>query len=79
MNGSVVTAKIAGIESTAKITSVNSTRITATDVLAAGEFYMAAFGMQEVNRLDLQGGAIELFLNFGSTYQAALENTGCQQ
>ncbi len=59
--------------------SVNSTRITATDVLAAGEFYKAAFGMQEVNRLDLQGGAIELFLNFGSTYQAALENTGCQQ
>lgn len=58
--------------------SVNSTRITAADVLATGEFYKAAFGMKEVNRLNLQGGAIELFLNFGSTDAEALANTGSQ-
>lgn len=58
--------------------SVNSTRITAADVLATGEFYKAAFGLKEVNRLDLQGGAIELFLNFGATEADAIANTDSQ-
>lgn len=58
--------------------SVNSIRITAADVLATGEFYKAAFGLREVNRLNLQGGAIELFLNFGGTDQEAVANTNAQ-
>jgi lactoylglutathione lyase len=58
--------------------SVNSIRITADDVLATGEFYKKAFGMQEVNRLNLQGGAIELFLNFGGTVDAAKANSDAQ-
>jgi predicted enzyme related to lactoylglutathione lyase len=58
--------------------SLNSIRITAPDPLAAGEFYKAAFGLREVNRLNLQGGAVELFLNFGVTDEAALENPNGQ-
>ena len=58
--------------------SMNSVRITADDVLATGEFYKTAFGMQEVNRLNLQGGAIELFLNFGGTVDAAKANGDAQ-
>lgn len=58
--------------------SFNSTRITAADVLATGEFYKSAFGMHEVNRLDLPGGAIELFLNFGADADAARANTDAQ-
>ena len=58
--------------------SINSIRITADDVLATGEFYKKAFGMHEVNRLSLQGGAIELFLNFGASEAAAKANMGAQ-
>jgi lactoylglutathione lyase len=58
--------------------SMNSVRITAEDPLAAGEFYKKVFGMQEVNRLNLQGGAIELFLNFGGSVDAAKANSDAQ-
>ncbi len=46
--------------------SLNSTRIVAADVLATGAFYQSAFCMHEVNRLTMQNGDIEMFLNFGS-------------
>jgi predicted enzyme related to lactoylglutathione lyase len=58
--------------------SFNSTRITADEVLATGEFYKTAFGMHEVDRLNLQGGAIELFLNFGASEEAARANSDAQ-
>ncbi|MES2625232.1 MAG: VOC family protein [Pseudomonadota bacterium] len=58
--------------------SFNSARVVAEDVLATGEFYKAAFGMYEVQRLNLQGGNVELMLNFGATEQAAKDNPDAQ-
>jgi lactoylglutathione lyase len=58
--------------------SMNSVRILADDPLAAGEFYKTVFGMQEVNRLNLPGGAVELFLNFGGNVDAAKANSDAQ-
>jgi predicted enzyme related to lactoylglutathione lyase len=50
--------------------TLNSVRIGAKDSVAAAKFYQAAFGMQEVNRIDAAGGP-EVFVNFGSTVEAA--------
>jgi lactoylglutathione lyase len=58
--------------------SFNSARVTAEDVLATAEFYKAAFGLKEVQRLDLPGGNVEVMLNFGATEQAAKENPDAQ-
>jgi predicted enzyme related to lactoylglutathione lyase len=55
--------------------SLNSVRIGAKDTLAVAKFYQAAFGMQDVNRIDAPGGA-EIFVNFGSTLDAAKVNKG---
>ena len=53
--------------------SLNSVRIGAKDTTAVAKFYGAAFGMQEVNRIDTPGGP-EIFVNFGSTTDAAKAN-----
>ena len=53
--------------------SLNSVRVGAKDTAALAKFYQAAFGMQEVNRLDARGGP-EIFLNFGATVEAAKAN-----
>ncbi len=70
-------AALVSLQASAEV-SFNSTRVTAPDVLATGEFYKAAFGLHEVDRLDLPGGAIELFLNFGATQPDAVANTDAQ-
>src|SRR6476661_8503456 len=53
--------------------TLNSVRIGAKDTVALSKFYQAAFGMQEVNRLDAAGGP-EVFVNFGATVDAAKAN-----
>jgi predicted enzyme related to lactoylglutathione lyase len=53
--------------------TLNSVRIGAKDSVALGKFYQAAFGMQEVNRIDAPGGA-EVFVNFGTTTDDAKAN-----
>jgi predicted enzyme related to lactoylglutathione lyase len=53
--------------------TLNSLRIGAKDSVALAKFYQAAFGMQEVNRIDAQGGP-EIFVNFGATTDAAKAN-----
>jgi len=53
--------------------TLNSVRIGAKDTVALAKFYQAAFGMQEVNRIDAAGGP-EIFVNFGSTVEAAKAN-----
>jgi len=53
--------------------TLNSVRIGAKDTAALAKFYQSAFGMQEVNRIDAPGGA-EIFLNFGTTVDAAKAN-----
>jgi predicted enzyme related to lactoylglutathione lyase len=53
--------------------TLNSVRIGAKDTVALAKFYQAAFGMQEVNRIDASGGP-EIFVNFGATIDAAKAN-----
>src|SRR6266496_4626085 len=53
--------------------TLNSVRIGAKDSVALAKFYQAAFGMQEVNRIDAAGGP-EIFVNFGATVDAAKAN-----
>jgi predicted enzyme related to lactoylglutathione lyase len=53
--------------------TLNSVRIGAKDSVGLAKFYQAAFGMQEVNRIDAPGGA-EVFVNFGATADAAKAN-----
>lgn len=55
--------------------TLNSVRIAAKDTVATAKFYEAAFGMQEVNRIDVPGGP-EVFVNFGATVEAAKANKG---
>jgi predicted enzyme related to lactoylglutathione lyase len=53
--------------------TLNSVRVGAKDTAALAKFYQAAFGMQEVNRIESPGGA-EIFVNFGATTDAAKAN-----
>src|SRR5215212_5695077 len=55
--------------------TMNSVRVAAKDTEALARFYKAAFGMEEVNRLQAGGGP-EIFLNFGTTVDAAKGNKG---
>jgi predicted enzyme related to lactoylglutathione lyase len=55
--------------------TLNSVRVAAKDTEALAKFYVAAFGMEEVNRI-AAGGGPEIFLNFGSTVDAAKANKG---
>ena len=55
--------------------TMNSLRIGAVNTEALAKFYQAAFGMQEVNRIQVAGGP-EIFLNFGATVDAAKANRG---
>ena len=73
--------RIAGIACSALLVAVvahadvtmNSLRIGAKDTVALAKFYQSAFGMQEVNRIDVPGGP-EVFVNFGATVDAAKAN-----
>src|SRR5436190_16630016 len=53
--------------------TLNSVRIGAKDTVALAKFYQAAFGMQEVNRINAAGGP-EVFVNFGATIESAKAN-----
>jgi predicted enzyme related to lactoylglutathione lyase len=53
--------------------TLNSVRVGAKDSVALAKFYQAAFGMQEVNRINAPGGP-EVFVNFGVTADAAKAN-----
>lgn len=53
--------------------SLNSVRVGAKDTAALAKFYQAAFGMNEVNRINAPGGA-EIFVDFGATVDAAKAN-----
>src|SRR5262245_38477802 len=53
--------------------TLNSVRVGGKDTEALAKFYKAAFGMQETNRINAQGGP-EIFVNFGATVDAAKAN-----
>jgi predicted enzyme related to lactoylglutathione lyase len=52
---------------------LDSVRVGAKDSVVLAKFYQAAFGMQEVNRINAPGGP-EVFVNFGATVDAAKAN-----
>ena len=56
---------------------LNAARVGAVDVAALAKFYQAAFGLQEVNRLELPG-RLEIMLNFGDSVAAAKANPAAQ-
>ena len=58
--------------------SLNSARVAAVDSVAVSQFYSKAFGMREVNRIDMGGGKAEVFLNFGKTDAEAKANKAAQ-
>ena len=62
-----------GLTPPAQVT-LNSVRIGAANTVALAKFYESAFGMQEVNRIDVPGGP-EVFVNFGATVDAAKAKT----
>ena len=53
--------------------TLDSVRVAAKDTVASAKFYQAAFGMQEVNRVDTPGGP-NIFVKFGATVEAAKAN-----
>jgi predicted enzyme related to lactoylglutathione lyase len=53
--------------------TLNSARVGGQDTAALAKFYETAFGMFEVNRINVPGGA-EIFVNFGATADAAKAN-----
>jgi predicted enzyme related to lactoylglutathione lyase len=53
--------------------TLDSVRIGAKDSVALAKFYQTAFGMQEVNRINVPAGP-EVFVNFGATVDAAKAN-----
>jgi len=53
--------------------TLNSVRVGAKDSVALAKFYETAFGMQETNRINGQGGP-EVFVNFGATVESAKAN-----
>ena len=55
--------------------SFNSIRLGTSDSEATATFYKEAFGMHEVNRIQTANGP-EIFLNFGTTVDAARDNAG---
>jgi predicted enzyme related to lactoylglutathione lyase len=68
----MVTAVLLASVAHAQVT-LNSVRIGAQDPVTLAKFYEAAFGMWEVNRINAPGGP-EIFVNFGSTIEAAKAN-----
>lgn len=55
--------------------TLNSVRVGAADTIALAKFYETAFAMQEVNRINAPS-APEIFVNFGTTADAAKANKG---
>jgi predicted enzyme related to lactoylglutathione lyase len=55
--------------------TLNSVRVGAQNPVELAKFYETAFGMWEVNRINAPGGP-EIFVNFGTTIDAAKANKG---
>jgi predicted enzyme related to lactoylglutathione lyase len=68
-----VTAVLALASAAHAQVTLDSVRVGAQDPVAVAKFYEAAFHMQEVNRINTPGGP-EIFVNFGTTSDAAKAN-----
>jgi predicted enzyme related to lactoylglutathione lyase len=58
--------------------SLNSVRVGAADPQKVAAFYSKAFGMHEVNRIEMGNNQVELFLNFGDSAEKAKANNAAQ-
>lgn len=56
--------------------SLMAARVGAEDVFGAGEFYTKAFGLIEVDRLELASGNVELILGFAENKEESISNMG---
>jgi predicted enzyme related to lactoylglutathione lyase len=74
--GFAAVAILIGATGQAAVT-LNAARVAGPDVAALASFYESAFGLQEVNRLQVREN-IEIMLNFGATAAAAKSNSGAQ-
>lgn len=75
--GAVAACAVLACAARADVT-LNAARVGAVDVPALAKFYESAFGLQEVNRLSLPGGRVEIMMNFGSSAAAAKSNPAAQ-
>ncbi len=57
--------------------SLDAGRVGAVDVASLAKFYESAFGLKEVNRIQLPG-MLEIMMNFGNTVAAAKTNPNAQ-
>lgn len=57
--------------------TLNAARVGAVDVPAAAKFYEAAFGLKEVNRIQLPN-SVEIMMNFGTSMKEAKMNHDAQ-
>jgi predicted enzyme related to lactoylglutathione lyase len=72
-----LTAALIGTAQAAGGVTLNAARVGAVDVAATAKFYEAAFGLQEVNRLEFRN-QLEIMLNFGDSVAAAKANPNAQ-
>lgn len=56
--------------------SLMAARVGAEDVLGVGEFYEKAFGLIEVDRLELDSGKLELIMGFTENDNQSIKNMG---
>ncbi|MFT6092903.1 MAG: putative enzyme related to lactoylglutathione lyase [Pseudohongiellaceae bacterium] len=56
--------------------SLMAARVGAEDVFGTGEFYKKAFGLVEVDRLELASGKVELILGFTESHDQSIGNMG---
>ena len=57
--------------------TLNAARVAAEDVPTTAKFYEAAFGLHEVNRIEMRG-QVEIMMNFGDSAEAAKANPNGQ-
>ena len=72
-----LTAAFIGLAQAGGGVTLNAARVGAVDVAATAKFYEAAFGLQEVNRLEFRN-QLEIMLNFGDSVAAAKANPNAQ-
>lgn len=73
LSGLLTAAALIAVSAASADVTLNSVRVAAKDTPALARFYQSAFGLHEINRLELAQGP-EIFLNFGATLDAARAN-----
>ncbi len=75
--GACMALALAGMTQAADGVSLNAGRVRADDTAKLAKFYQDAFGMKEVQRIEMPN-MLEIMLNFGDTEAAAKANPAAQ-